>query len=85
MFELSQNMLVRRTEYLGRCGAATPQRPAFSLASLPDEWCPEPDSPFVPFQFCRPQCCYLAVPDYGQVQHVPLGVDVRDIRYPFAV
>ena len=43
MFESAQNMLARRIEHPGRCGAATPQRPSFSPASSPDEWCPEPD------------------------------------------
>lgn len=76
---------MRRTEHLGRCGAATPQRLSLSLASLPDEWCPEPDSPFVPLRFCRPQCYVIEIPDHGQVQHALPGVNVRDVRYPFAV
>ena len=27
----------------------------------------------------------IEVPDHGQVQHALLGVDVRDVCYPFAV
>src|SRR5699024_10690464 len=50
-------MLVRRTELLGRCGGASPQRPSSFLCVLPGGWCPEPDSHFVPFRSCRPQCC----------------------------
>ena len=27
----------------------------------------------------------IQIPDHGQVQHTLFGVDVRDVRYPFAV
>ena len=85
MFELAQNMLVRRTEHLGRCGAATPSDslflPVHSQANC------------IQYQVDCLLCAGLIgndagvieIPNHRQIQYALLCVNVRNIRYPFTV
>ena len=83
MLESFQNILRMHIGIPGHCGAATPQWPLFSfghaqrignrLRGLPRAC------------FIRHDAVVVEVTDHRQVQHTLLGVDVRDVRDPFAV
>ena len=85
MFVSAQNMLVRRTEHPGRCGAATPQRPSVLLLHGQTDGIQNQFHRSFRSGFIGHDAVAIEVPDHGQIQHTLIGVDVRDVRYLFAV
>lgn len=79
-------MLARCTGTPGRCGFATLQRPSFSSCCMTRRM----------VSITRLMVCFVAglvgnnaviikFPDHGQILYALLGVDVENIRRPFAV
>ena len=78
-------MLGMCIESLGRCGAATPQRPSFLPLHGQTNGVQDQIHRLLCSSLISHDAVVIEIPDHGQIQYPLLRLDVRNICYPFAV